>query len=135
MRTRRLDSYKYNDVGFIKIDVEGHELAALEAAAATIVTNRPTLLIGSEGRHAPGAPMTIFAWMGARRYDGYFLEGHHLVPLAAFDLARHQDSANIGGWRSRWERRGTYINNFIFLPAELREELLGRAAALGFTQS
>src|ERR1019366_7519 len=27
--TRRLDSYAFADVGFIKIDVEGHELAVL----------------------------------------------------------------------------------------------------------
>jgi FkbM family methyltransferase len=37
--TRTLDSYKLKNVGFIKIDVEGHEKQVLEGALETLQTN------------------------------------------------------------------------------------------------
>lgn len=40
-----LDTYALTDVDFIKIDVEGHELAVVDGALATIRTNRPVLVI------------------------------------------------------------------------------------------
>lgn len=42
---RSLDSFGLNDVGFIKIDVEGHELQVLQGAAETITRYKPNLLI------------------------------------------------------------------------------------------
>jgi FkbM family methyltransferase len=42
---RTLDSFALADVGFIKIDVEGHELDVLRGAAATIAASRPHLMI------------------------------------------------------------------------------------------
>ena len=43
--TRRLDDFHIEDVCFIKIDVEGHELEVLEGAAETIRRQLPVLLI------------------------------------------------------------------------------------------
>lgn len=40
-----LDAHGFDDVDFIKIDVEGHELAALNGARATITRCRPVVLI------------------------------------------------------------------------------------------
>jgi len=42
---RTLDSYGLDDVGFMKIDVEGHELAVLRGARATLERCRPHLLL------------------------------------------------------------------------------------------
>lgn len=50
--SRTLDSYGFKDVDFIKIDVEGHELALLEGSAQTLAENKPTLLLELE-RHSP----------------------------------------------------------------------------------
>ena len=36
LETRTLDSYGFEDVGFMKIDVEGHEIEVLEGALATL---------------------------------------------------------------------------------------------------
>jgi FkbM family methyltransferase len=38
-------------VGFIKIDVEGHELAVINGATTLLTTQRPLLLIEIEARH------------------------------------------------------------------------------------
>ena len=53
VETRRIDDYDMPDVGFIKIDVEGHELAVLEGAAATLARHTPNLLIKCNDEHQP----------------------------------------------------------------------------------
>lgn len=40
-----LDSYEFTSVDFIKIDVEGHELAVVDGALETIRRNQPILII------------------------------------------------------------------------------------------
>jgi FkbM family methyltransferase len=47
-----LDWFEFTKVSFIKLDVEGHELAALEGAERTLSENRPVLLaeVESENR-------------------------------------------------------------------------------------
>lgn len=39
VKTRTLDSFEFNDIGFIKIDVEGHELGVLRGALETLKRN------------------------------------------------------------------------------------------------
>ena len=43
--TITLDELGYSNIGFIKIDVEGHELSVLEGAVNTIKNQKPTMLI------------------------------------------------------------------------------------------
>jgi FkbM family methyltransferase len=52
VRTVRLDGMTFNDVGFIKIDVEGHEVDVLDGLAAVLAKYRPNLMIeiGEAGR-------------------------------------------------------------------------------------
>lgn len=128
---KRLDDYALPSVGFLKIDVEGHELAVLEGAAQTVARTRCNVLVEAEDRHHPGATAAVFAWMTDRGYLGYFLLEGRLVPVQDFDLADHQNKANIGGWRSQWERRGVYVNNFMFVPAERDAAFVADCAALG----
>jgi FkbM family methyltransferase len=45
VRLATLDSFGFEDVGFIKIDVEGSELDVVEGARRTIARDRPNLLI------------------------------------------------------------------------------------------
>lgn len=49
-----LDSFDFENVGVIKIDVEGFEEQVLEGGLRTIVCSRPALLIEIEERHNPG---------------------------------------------------------------------------------
>jgi FkbM family methyltransferase len=45
VQTRTLDSYGFENVVFIKIDVEGHELQVLEGATETVARCRPIMLL------------------------------------------------------------------------------------------
>lgn len=65
---RTLDSYVLQNVGFIKIDVEGHELAVLRGAADTIHRWRPTILIEVEDRHRAGAVESVQTWFQQAGY-------------------------------------------------------------------
>jgi FkbM family methyltransferase len=47
---RTLDSFGFADVDFIKIDVEGLELAVVRGAEQTIRANRPVMVVEQKGR-------------------------------------------------------------------------------------
>lgn len=51
VETIRLDDMKLDDVGFIKIDVEGHELNLLAGARRFFAANRPVCLIECRDRN------------------------------------------------------------------------------------
>jgi FkbM family methyltransferase len=46
-----LDDLGIANVGFVKIDVEGHEPSVLQGMRSTLESSRPTLLVEIEGRH------------------------------------------------------------------------------------
>jgi FkbM family methyltransferase len=117
VQIKRLDDLGLDNVGFIKIDVEGHELAVLRGGADTLRRNQPTLLIEAEERHHPGAVAAITEFLAGLGYTGYFDIGGIRRPITEFDSAEHQDPANIAGWKDGWAIRGVYINNFLFVPA------------------
>ena len=112
----RLDDYELREVGFVKIDVEGHELAVLQGALRTIQTSMPNLLVEIEERHRPGAIEEVSAFLTDLGYQGFFMLDGELLPLARFNVSMHQDPANIGSWKGGWARHGVYVNNFLFLP-------------------
>lgn len=114
--TKCLDSYGFADIGFIKIDVEGHELAVLRGAEKTIRNSMPNLLVEVEERHHPGAIEGVRSFLEAMGYEGFYILNGEVYRFADFDTNTHQDSANIGSWKAGWKKYGTYVNNFFFLP-------------------
>lgn len=76
---RTLDSFALQNVGFVKIDVEGHELAVLHGAAETIHRWRPTILIEVENRHRGGAVESVCAWFREAGYAVVLLKGARLA--------------------------------------------------------
>ena len=107
VEARTLDSYGFTNLGFIKIDVEGHEASVLDGAAETIARERPAMLIEMEERHT-GEPieeqLTTVLAMG---YDGFFENKGRLTPLNAIGADGDRRVASDGP---------RYGNNFIFLP-------------------
>jgi FkbM family methyltransferase len=116
VQIRRLDDLQLGDVGFVKIDVEGHELAVLRGAVNTLTRNRPVLLVEAEERHHPHAVAATTEFLAELGYTGYFELDGIRRPIDEFDVAVHQDSANVAGAENGWAARGVYVNNFVFLP-------------------
>jgi Methyltransferase FkbM domain len=113
---KRLDDLHLDDVGLIKIDVEGHELAVLLGATDTLARNQPALVVEAEERHHPNAVADITTLLAGLGYAGYFdLDGTRR-PIEEFDPAHHQNPASIGGGENGWASDGGYVNNFAFLP-------------------
>jgi FkbM family methyltransferase len=70
IRIAPLDDFGIADVGFIKIDVEGHEVEVLMGAAKTIAQSRPVVLVEVRPAHE----RTIDAWFRALDYRNCTLE-------------------------------------------------------------
>jgi FkbM family methyltransferase len=116
---KTLDSFDLTNVGFIKIDVEGHEEAVLNGGLHTVSREMPNLMIEIEERHAPGSLHRVSNLLGDIGYLGYFLQGNHLVSIAQFDPNRDQVREN--------SKAGNYINNFLFFPRERAASVLESA--------
>lgn len=103
----RLDDLEFGDVGFIKIDVEGHEFSVLRGAEKLLGRDRPNLLIEIEQRHHARPIGEIFSWLAERGYRGSFLDEGEQRDLAEFSVETHQLVPESPEYR----------NNFYFTPA------------------
>jgi len=122
----RLDALSLGPVGFIKLDVEGHEGAVLAGAEGLLRRDHPALLIEIEERHRPGAVAQTLGWLGALGYAAWMVEGARLVPAVGFDQARHQAAPPD----ARHQHDG-YVHDFLFLAASEQSSQRARLAALG----
>ena len=111
---RRLDDYGrlVGPVGFIKVDVEGHEEAVLRGAAGVLARDRPALLVEVEERHKPGAITAVRKLLGEFGYRGYFFRDRLLHRIESFSAEAYQDVARIG---EKIHGELAYVNNFVFL--------------------
>lgn len=113
IETRKLDDLTLpGAVGFMKIDVEGHELAVLRGGLNALRRDRPQLLIEIEERHRPRSLDEVRSFLGQMSYTGYFFDGSTLRPIDEFKISLHQ---HLGV--------PPYINNFIFATSDRREQL------------
>jgi len=117
VETRTIDCYKLPRVGFIKIDVEGHEVSVLEGATETIAANTPNLLIECNDDHQPDGRAKLAAWLAAHEYEGFFVHERSVKPMNEYDRAEHWDKHTI--------------ENFICIHRsrpDVREKLAARVA-------
>jgi FkbM family methyltransferase len=86
---RRLDDFPAFDIGFMKIDVEGHELAVLQGAETQLRRSQPNLLIEATNEHRPDAVASVWAFLEPLGYAGSFLHDGDWVDVGSFDPATH----------------------------------------------
>jgi FkbM family methyltransferase len=116
----RVDDLGLSDVRFIKIDVDGHEVAVLRGAEAVITQDQPRLLIEVEQRIQPVTD--VIDQMRSYGYRGWVLPGRDWVPVDSFPLAAHQaQTAHVSERgllaRALWPSP-RYVNSVLFLPKD-----------------
>ena len=100
-----LDDLKLENVGFIKIDVEGHELAVLQGAGEILSRQRPRLIVECEEQHRHYAVESVRTFLTDLGYRGFYLKYGRMSGIETFSQGKLQ---NV---RHECER---YVNNFIF---------------------
>src|SRR5205807_800361 len=119
--TARLDAIVHQEVAFVKIDVEGHELSVLNGAVELLEHSQPVFLVEAEERHRAQATRSIFEFFKGRSYRGFFLKEGSAFPVDQFDPEDLQDASALlpdGGCKCGQ----SYVNNFFFFPQHLDGE-------------
>jgi len=72
-----LDAYSFgHKIGFIKIDVEGHELDIINGAKKLILKDKPNLMVEIEEKHTGVPNIEIINQIKELDYECYFLNNH-----------------------------------------------------------
>lgn len=82
----RLDDEELGDVGFLKIDVEGHEEAVLRGARETLARCSPVVMLEILGLASGDGHSPIFDLMDEMGYCACFYDGNSIVPLCRAKL-------------------------------------------------
>ncbi len=104
IKLETLDGQDLPSIGFIKIDVEGHEEKVLRGGLATIGRDKPVMLIEIEKRHTGKPVGDTLRFVESLGYRGCFFLGDEQLPLSDFD-----ESMQDPGFDA-------YVNDFLFLP-------------------
>jgi FkbM family methyltransferase len=109
------------DVGFVKIDVEGHEQRVLIGGRDLIARCRPTVLVEANTLDSVTAVAAFFDQLG---YAGFFVRDGRTFAMAEFNPDM-QDPKLLAEPVPR--RRMRFLNNFFFAPrdasARMRDEI------------
>jgi FkbM family methyltransferase len=117
----RLDAVVRQDVAFVKIDVEGHELNVLNGAVELLDRCQPVFLVEAEDRHRAEATRSVFEFFRNKSYRGFFLKDDDVIAADQFRAEHFQDADALqpdGGRKSGQY----YVNNFFFFPRHLDGE-------------
>lgn len=110
VETRTIDQYQLPEVGFIKIDVEGHEVSVLESAVETLAAHRPNLLIECNDEHHPEGTKRLEAWLRAQGYLAWFTDGRKLFEMSTYRREEHWDVHGVENFIAVHASRGDLAN-------------------------
>jgi FkbM family methyltransferase len=112
VETATLDELAGKDVGFVKMDIEGHEIAALRGSELLIAEQRPLFLV--EIDESDIAAVTGF--FETRGYCGYFIFDRKVYPISELreDMLDFEEVT-----RTPLRKDAKYVNNFLFWPDEV----------------
>ena len=98
VRAEKLDNLiKNENIGFIKIDVEGHEKNVLLGAEKIIKKCKPNLLVEIEERHTNNKVQNIVNFINDLGYKSFFSDGQNLI-----------ETTKLNNYSTK--------NNFFFIP-------------------
>jgi hypothetical protein len=106
-------------IGFIKVDVEGHEMQVLRGGLETIRSNRPVLLVEVESHDDRQTRVDdVVHLLADLGYEASFLRRGSWVPFSQFDLERDQralaETVRRRGLLGNMLLTRGYVNNFLF---------------------
>ncbi len=104
----RLDDEPIENVGFVKIDVEGHERSVLAGARDLILRDRPAMLVEILPEPTRGHLEETIEQIESLGYETFVMLGSRLVMLGSLTVG---DDSPAG---REFAQRAS--NNFIFLP-------------------
>jgi hypothetical protein len=107
----RIDDEPIGEIGFIKIDVEQHELPALHGALGKIREHRPSIMTEVTVLLYPKELPDMFAFVTEQAYTGFFKFRSKFLPFSQFKPSVHANEGNYG-------TKDFMANNVIFLPNE-----------------
>ena len=119
VRTTRLDDEGLDRVRLVKIDVEGHELAALQGAIGVLEGYHPVVVVELETRYGDVGP--VFELLISLGYRARILVDRRWERTGAEALANRQlrHPPAQGGYLKNATRRGNgYVNNVVFAHPE-----------------
>lgn len=116
VQTATLDELADEDIGFVKIDVEGHELEVLHGSRKIFQEQRPIVLIEAEEQHRDNTVEDVKNYFKSICYSGIFIYNKKAYPIAEL-TSNMMDVREMNKPASkRLEQR--YVNNFIFFPSQ-----------------
>lgn len=112
-----LEPKKITQLDIIKIDIEGHELKAIEGAVKSINTFKPYLLVEIESRHHNNSILEPVEYICSLNYKAFFFnfKSKSLEPFSQYNVGEMQNAKN--------QNTFNYINNFLFFPIEKLNEV------------
>jgi FkbM family methyltransferase len=128
---RTLDSYNLDNVGVLKIDVEGHEEQVLRGAIGLLSREKPNIIVEVEERHNPGSVKRVSDFLSGLGYDGFYFYQETLTPIGEFSIERDQQVRNVG----TAGKIGRYINNFIFVASDRSARFRSAGAPLDIRET
>jgi len=85
IKKTKLDSFQFtNKVGFIKIDVEGHEQKILEGSVKILEKNKPNLLVEIEKKHRKLNPDYTISFLREIGYQCFIFDEAKLIEVKTY---------------------------------------------------
>ncbi|MBO6543191.1 MAG: FkbM family methyltransferase [Alphaproteobacteria bacterium] len=111
---KTLDSFQFEDVGFVKIDVEGWEENVLMGGRETIRRNQPIVMAELVETYTPGILTRVPAFFADLNYQGFCIDAAALKLMKIEDIDPAQP----------------VTENYIFVPGHDAEAFRSRCQAL-----
>jgi FkbM family methyltransferase len=99
-------------VDFVKIDVEGHEMAVLRGGSSMFRRNRPSILIEIEQRHLSVPIDDVFGQLEDLGYQVFYVTETAFRPIADFNTERDQMSMVRSGEFHPFAMPQGYVHDF-----------------------